>query len=101
MSLVSRTQTTGTNRALYIGETARNLFTRSLEHMKNKDEEAFIKEHTDECHKGQESNFTAKVTHTNRDCLTRQIREGVGINRSVRTLLNSKSEWFQPPLYCI
>ena len=50
-------------------------------------------------HGGEEKQFTAKVTHTNKDCLTRQIREGVLIRRAEQTLLNSRTEWFQPPLF--
>ena len=56
--------------------------------------------HMRECHEGEERHFTAKVTHINQDCLSRKTREGVLIRRSSRSrnLLNSKSEWFQPPL---
>ena len=87
------------NRAAYIGETSRNLYTRTLEHLNNKDNEGFMNKHMAECHPGIESHFKAKVTHYNSDCLTRQVYEGVGIRRSTKTLLNTKSEWFQPPLF--
>ena len=83
----------------YIGETSRNLYTRALEHQSNKEEEGFINKHMNECHPGEEENFVARVTHTNKDCLTRQIREGSLISRSQMPLLNTKSEWFQPPLF--
>ena len=62
-------------------------------------EESFIKKHEEECHGGQEVQFKAKVTHTNKDCLSRQIREGVLIRRSYRPLFNSRTEWFQPPIF--
>ena len=85
----------------YIGETSRNLYTRTLEHMGNKDGEGFINKHMEECHPGQEKSFVARVTRSNRDCLTRQIMEGVSIRRSKKNLLNTKTEWFQPPLFRI
>ncbi len=95
-------------KAVYYGETSRNLYTRLVEHQKanrlernseESDDEGFMRKHMRECHEGQERNFTAKVTHTNKDSLTRQIREGVMIRRSQRRVLNTKSEWFQPPLF--
>ena len=58
-----------------------------------------MNKHMKENHEGEVDNFTAKVTHVNKDSLTRQIREGVLIRRSKKTLMNSKTEWFQPPLY--
>ena len=93
---------------MYYGETSRNLYTRLVEHQKasrlernseESDDEGFMKKHMRECHEGQEGNFRAKVTHTNKDSLSRQIREGVMIRRSQRRVLNTKSEWFQPPLF--
>ena len=91
-----------TNPTIYIGETSRNLYTRGVEHMKRgKNEESFMMKHMLEKHEGEEADFTAKVTHVNNDCLTRQIREGVLIRRCEKQLLNTKAEWFQPPLYLI
>ena len=89
-----------TNPTVYIGKTARNLYTRGAEHLKN-DEEHFMKKHMKDKHQGQTENFTARVTHINSDCLSRQVREGVYIRRSKKKILNSKTEWFQPPLYQI
>ena len=86
-------------RAMYVGETSRNLYTRTQEHYNNKDKESFMNKHMKEYHTGQERMFKARVTHTNKDCLTRQVREGVMIRRTPGTLLNNKTEWFQPPLY--
>ena len=42
-----------------------------------------------------------QVIHSNRDFLSRQIREGVQIRRSSKPILNSRTEWFQPPLFRI
>ena len=106
----------GEGKAVYYGETSRNLYTRLVEHQKaykerkdededggddDEDDEGFMLKHMKECHKGEERDFRAKVTHANRDSLTRQIREGLLIKRSTRKVMNTKSEWFQPPLYRI
>ena len=68
---------------------------------KKGNEDSFMKKHMNENHPGAENDFVARVTHANKDCLTRQVREGVLIRRSRKVLLNSKTEWFQPPLYRI
>ena len=95
-------------KAIYYGETSRNLYTRMIEHQrKYKDErekeesedDGFMKKHMKEYHSGEEGRFKAKVTHHNRDSLSRQIREGVQIRRANKPLMNTKSEWFQPPLF--
>ena len=67
----------------------------------SRDEEYFLSKHMREKHGGQSEDFRAKVTHLNKDCLTRQIREGVLIRRSGKELMNTKTEWFQPPLLSI
>ena len=54
----------------------------------------------EEKHVGMESNFKARATHSNKDCLTRQIREGVLIKHN-KNALNTKSEWHLPALYRI
>ena len=86
---------------LYIGETARNLYTRMNEHVSNKGEGSFMTRHMSECHEGSERKFVAQVTKTNKDCLSRQVREGVHIQRYgfQHRLMNTKSEWHQPSLY--
>ena len=87
---------------VYIGETSKNLYTRASQHINcRKQEESFMRKHEEEVHGGQEVEFRAKVTHSNTDCLSRQIREGVLIRRSHRPVMNSKTEWFQPPLFRI
>ena len=89
--------------SLYIGETARNLYTRMNEHLNNKGEGSFITKHMNECHGGKERKFLAQITKTNKDCLSRQVREGVHIQRYgfQKRLLNTRSEWHQPSLYRI
>ena len=62
-------------------------------------ESCFVRNHMQQHHQGMESKFRAKVTKTNKDSFSRQIREGVLIRRSDREMLNSKSEWFQPPIF--
>ena len=56
-------------------------------------------QHQVDRHEGAEADFTAKVTQSFRDCLSRQVSEGVYIRRSDKEVLNSKSEWHQPALW--
>lgn len=93
-------------RPVYIGETSRNIYTRAKEHMGSENrkgteenESCFVRRHMEQHHQGMESSFRAKVTKTNKDSFSRQVREGVLIRRSNREMLNSRSEWFQPPIY--
>ena len=55
--------------------------------------------HQTEKHHGAEADFAAKVTSSFRDCLSRQVSEGVYIRRSEYEVLNSKAEWHQPALW--
>ena len=89
--------------AVYYGETSRNVYIRMTEHNRAKGEESFMKRHLEEAHRGREGNFEAKVTKTNKSCLSRQVREGVQISlhNHRQPILNSKSEWHQPSLYSI
>ena len=101
---LSCTQCPGSDQCVYIGESSRNLYTRGKEHIdkyqsKKRCPESFMKKHQEEVHNDLPADFTAKVTGTFRDSLTRQISEGVHIRRSVAKVLNSKSEWHQPPLW--
>ena len=90
------------NRAKYIGETSRNLYTRMGEHSSEQEEEgSFMKKHREEFHNGEEGIFESRVTHVNRDCLSRQVREGVLIKNSSVVTMNTRSEWHQPSLYTI
>ena len=89
-------------RSIYIGESARNLYTRGSEHAQKYDrhsEDSFLTKHQQEKHHGVAAEFSAKVTGTYRDCLTRQISEGVFIRRCDAMLMNTKSEWHQPPIW--
>ena len=86
----------------YIGETSRNLFTRSQEHVaryRGGRMTSFMVKHQRKEHQGAEARYRAKVTSSTRDCLTRQVREAVLIRRSQVPVLNSKTEWHQPALY--
>ena len=92
------------DRAIYIGETSRNLYTRSREHLqkyrsKKGGQDSFIKKHQDEKHNGREAEFNARVTGIFADSLSRQVSEGVNIRRGGQSVLNSKSEWHQPALW--
>ena len=58
---------------VYIGETARNLYTRSKEQMLNfvaSKRESFKKDHQLEKHYGADADFSATVTGMFRDCLS-------------------------------
>ena len=89
-------------RAKYIGESSRNLYTRSQEHMntfRSGSQSSFILKHQNKDHGGAEPDYKAKVVARTRDCLTRQVREAVMIRRCPVQILNGKAEWHQPPLY--
>ena len=91
-------------RGTYIGESSRNLFTRSQEHLsryRSGKITSFMVKHQNMEHPGDEASFRSKVTARTRDCLTRQVREAVLIRRSQVPVLNSKTEWHQPALYRI
>ena len=92
------------HKSLYLGESARNLFTRGAEHVDNcrkKSKKSFMHNHQKEEHQGVAGDYTAKVTDMTRDCLTRQVREAVLIRRCEVPVLNSKTEWHEPALYRI
>ena len=94
----------GDEKCIYVGETSRNLYTRAKEHMnkyrsEKSNHDSFIKQHQVEYHHDQLAEFKARVTGLFRDCLSRQVTEAVYIRRSDTHVLNSKSEWHQPPLW--
>ena len=92
------------NRSRYIGESARNLFSRGKEHLgryRNRDKKSFMHKHQSREHQGSPGDYTAKVTGSSKDCLTRQVREAVLIRRCQVPVLNSKTEWHQPALWQI
>ena len=91
-------------RCTYVGETSRNLYTRAREHMnkylsRKTREESFIHTHQNERHTGLPAHFEAKVVGNFKDCLSRQVSEGVHIRNGGPDILNSKSEWHQPALW--
>ena len=82
-------------KAVYIGESSRNLYTRSLEHLTNYrtgTNTSFIMKHQNTQHRGQEPVFRSEVTGRTRDCLPRQVTKAVLIRRSQVPFPNSKSE---------
>ena len=88
--------------SVYIGETARNLYTRGREHTRNyerRETESFISKHQQEKHRGMEPEFQTKVMFSFQDCLSRQVAEGVSIRRCKTEILNTKAEWHQPSLW--
>ena len=90
------------NRSKYVGESSRNLYTRAKEHASNYAKQrpkSFMKKHQRRRHNGEPGNYTARVTGSYTDCLSRQVSEGVKIRRSTVEVLNSKTEWHQPPLW--
>ena len=89
-------------RATYIGETARNLYTRGREHMQNFDKkktESFIFKHQQDQHYGTTPDFKASVKYSFKDSFLRQIAEGVAIRRCEGIVLNTKAEWHQPAIW--
>jgi hypothetical protein len=90
--------------SLYHGETSRNLYTRSKEHLeryKSKNKDSFMLKHQENYHQGVQGSYSAKVTASGSDCLTRQVREAVLIRRCEVTVMNGKNEWHQPALFRI
>ena len=91
-------------RSLYHGETARNLYTRGKDHKdnyRNRKVKSFMLKHQAKKHQNSAGSYTAKVTGTAKDCLTRQVREAVHLRRCQVPTLNSKTEWHQPALFRI
>ena len=89
-------------KSVYIGETARNLYTRSREHQQNyekKKSESFMLKHQIGEHGGAVADFSAKILGTFKDCLSRQVSEGIHIRRCSSKVLNSKAEWHQPAMW--
>jgi len=85
----------------YIGETSRNVYTRSLEHSGKYDKnnsDSFISKHQNEYHSGEPANLKVKFVKSFKDAMSRQISEAVTIFKTQeegKILMNSKSEWRQ------
>ena len=89
-------------RSVYIGESSRNLYVRAKEHedsYRRGRRKSFMGKHQRKKHNGLAGVYKAKLTGSFMDCLTRQVSEGVSIRRSQVEVLNSKTEWHQPPLW--
>ena len=88
--------------AKYYGETARNLYTRAGEHDKKSskgDPNSFIQKHQAEAHNSAPPKFKFSTIKSFKDPLSRQVTEAMLIkNHTGGPLLNSKAEFFQPPL---
>ena len=63
-----------------------------------KDQNSFMYKHQQEYHNGEAPNFEMKVVKSCKDPLTRQVTEAMLIKNHKGVLLNSKSEFFQPPI---
>ena len=97
--------------AAYRGETSKNLFTRNLQHQYNYNggeknsskikEKSFIFNHQQEKHNGEPANFKQSVLRSYKDCLSRQAAESVFISKMQGEILNSKSEFHQPPIVTV
>ncbi|KAL9971251.1 hypothetical protein ACROYT_G023757 [Oculina patagonica] len=82
----------------YIGETARNAYTRGIEHtggLENQDEKSALWRHCVEKHEKERQEFKMSVTGLyGNDAMLRQIAESVKINRAEKgSLINTKKEW--------
>ena len=91
------------DKSVYIGETARNFYTRNLEHkdiFSKKKVDSFMYQHQVEVHGGNDPDFNVKVLKSFKDPMSRQIYEGVKIRRS-NSILNSKLEYYQQSTYNI
>ena len=66
-----------------------------------KKEKSFMLKHQNKEHQGSPGIYTAKVTATAKDCLTRQVREAVHLRRCDVPTMNGKTEWHQPALFRI
>ena len=72
------------------------------EHSSNyakKTPKSFMQKHQTRRHHGEPGSYAARVTGSYTDCLSRQVSEGVRIRRCNVEVLNSKTEWHQPPLW--
>ena len=66
--------------------------------LQKRDEASFMHMHQMEKHGGSPAKFKIQVVKSCRDPLTRQVTEAVIIKNHRGELLNTKSEFHQPPL---
>ena len=64
-------------------------------------EKSFIFNHQQEKHNGEPANFKQSVLRSYKDCLSRQAAESVFISKMQGEILNSKSEFHQPPIVTV
>ena len=93
--------------ATYVGETSKNVYTRNLEHKylytggtSNSEtikEKSFLSRHQKEKHLNEPENFKITVLKSYSDCVSRQVGEATHITKCGGEILNSKSEFYQPP----
>ena len=77
------------------------MYTRGKEHeskLRRKEENSFMHRHQVEKHNGEPAKFEMRVVKSFRDPLSRQVTEAVLIKNHSGEILNSKSEFHQPPL---
>ena len=89
-------------RTEYEGESARNAFSRGLEHsegLRNEREDSPLWKHCQLAHNGEKQDFSMEVIGSFQSCLERQINEAVRITSSQADfIMNSKSEFHQAPI---
>ena len=88
--------------AEYEGESARNGFSRGLEHqdsLRKEREDSPLWKHCQLVHNGEKQTFSMSVVGSFQSCLERQINEAVRISSNTADhILNSKSEFHQAPI---
>ena len=89
---------------VYIGESSRNIVTRSLEHENKyvkKNTDSFMVKHQNQFHNGEPAKMKVSFVKSFKDAMSRQISESVLIfktQESGNILMNSKAEWRQPSM---
>jgi hypothetical protein len=90
--------------AVYYGETGRSNYERGISHLRdlrNEVEDTPLWKHCQLVHNGEHVLFKMETTGSFPQCEERQTDEGSRvkvIGPTVKHLLNSKSEWHQPPI---
>jgi hypothetical protein len=91
--------------AVYYGETGRSNYERGTEHTRdllNELEDSPLWKHCQLIHSGTHVQFSMETTGVFKSCEERQTNEGSRVKTSeVKHILNSKSQWHQPPIHRI
>jgi hypothetical protein len=90
-------------KAIYIGESGRNAYTRGGDHLtaleKMDAANNALAKHCVIHHGGMKQPFKMDLLGIYKGCLQRQVAEGVEIRKSdADIIMNSKSQWEQPPI---